>query len=505
MENTKEQLTLKEKILAKFNTGALESFFMGKWYPVVAAVLVSVGHTFRLEIYMCLIHMILYAMAMVFSPSVRPFIIVLCTFSWQLPLAHSPAGPVWSDHFSSGANPYIFGLCVLIIIATFIYTVIKHKVFCGLSFIKTPLLLSTCILSAAFLLNGAFSPTWELRSLAYGALQAFLFPFVFLVFYKGLKSEKSLEELGLYISFVASVMGIMLAVQMLDLYIPGNPINHYTTVFNESGGIIKERIHLGWATWNPVGILTAILIPLIFYGAMKGRHKWAYFTAACVSYISAVMTMSRNTLIWASAAFAACMICACFVGTKRQKNVYRALSLGGAFVIILFAIVFWDKISVLAAGILSKGFSDNGRFELWTIAAENFKAHPVFGTGAFYFKPPEAQAELFGYTPLFPPMAHQTFLQLLGAMGFVGLTAYLYYRIDTAQLFFKKPTLLKSMLGGSVLILLLGSLIDNFIFNTFTVFLYGISLAVAALIYERQADDEIPEPSISKKTSKRKK
>ncbi len=497
MENNEKKLTLAEKIREKLNTGALESFFMGKWYPLAVAALVMLGHTFGLEIYLCLVNMILFALAILTCNSVRPLIIALCTFTWQLPLAHTPGGPVWSDHFIKGANPYIFGLSVLIIVLTFIYLIFKFEVFKNLSFRNTPLLVSMCALGAAFLLNGAFSSTWELKSLLYGALLAVLFPFLFLVFYKGMKREKNPEELGLYFAYIASVMAVVLFLQMMDLYILGN--DYYGSVFNSSGSVIKERIHLGWATWNPAGISASVLVPLCFLGAIKGKNPWGYLVCAVLAYLAAILTFSRNSLIMATLGFAASIIIACLVGERRRKLTFRLITALGAVAILFFAIVFFKEIKIFAKDIFDRGFSDNGRFSVWATATANFKSKPIFGTGFYYFNSPL----LYDYSAL-PLMAHQTFLQLLSAMGFVGLLAYIYYRIDTVEMFVLKPTLVKSMLGISVLVLLGGSLLDNFIFTIFPTFLYSAELAAAALIYEGQKEEEALELSRERRRQRRK-
>ncbi len=484
MKSNETSLSFSKRIKEKLNTGALSSFFTGKWYPVVVAALVLIGHSFELEIYTCLINMLLLALAMFTSPSVRPLIIVLCTFTWQLPLAHSPAGPVWSDYFMSGAAPFFFGISVLLAAGSLVFAAVKFKIFSGLSFRSTPLLLSLTIFAGAFVLGGIFSPEWQPKDMLYGLLQAFVFLFVFLLFYDGLKAEKDFSELALYFSYIASVMGIILFVEMMDLYIVGN--DYYGTIFNSAGSVIKDRIHLGWATWNPIGISAAVLIPVIFYGAVKGRRPWAYFIAAVAAYLASVLTLSRNSLIFATLGFAASIVIACLFGERRRKTVYRAITLGGALAIVLLVIVLWSKIAVFANDILSRGFSDNGRFDIWMLAINNFKRSPIFGTGFYSFAPPD----LFNYTPVIPLLAHQTFLQLLSSMGIVGLVSYIYYRIDSVEMFIKKPTLFKSMLGISVLVLLGGSLIDNFIFNIFPSFFYSIELAIAALVYERQKEEE---------------
>ncbi len=498
MDNEKNAPSLRDRLTSKFNTASLQSFFMGRYYPLTVAALVLLGHTFGIEIYLCLVNMILFASAMVTCTSVRPLIIALCTFTWQVPLKHTPGGPVWSNHYLSGPGPWLLGLSVIIIVSTFVYIFIKHKIFKGLSFRDTPLLLSTLILSAAFLLNGAFSSTWEPSDLLYGALQAILFPLLFLVFYKGLKEENDLGGLCLYVSYVAAVMGVLFSLEIADLYIFGN--DYYGTLFSESGAVIKERIHLGWATWNPAGISAAVLIPAIFYGTVKGKHPFAYFACACITYVAALLTFSRNTILASSAAFVACILIACFFGDPKRKKAFR-ITVGSALLaVVFFVIVFWSEITVFAKDIFDRGLSDNGRFAVWNVAVSNFKSKPVFGTGFYYFYSPI----LYNYS-FMPLMAHQTFLQLLSSMGLVGLGAYVFYRIDTAGIFFKKPTFEKSMLGLCISVLLCGSMLDNFIFTVFPLFFYSVALAVAALISDAQREEELMIKKAKRKARRKRK
>ena len=476
-------LVLTDKILGKFDTGTvdrLKSFFSGRWYPIAVAVMVLLGHTLGAEVYLLPLNAVLFALAMLVSDTVRPLIPVLCTFLYQVPLMHTPGGPVWSSYYSTGIRPALMLFSAAVILLTLVYTAIKFGIFSGLSFRGTPLLVSMTALGVAFLLGGAFSSTWVPGDLLWGAIQAVLFPLLFLVFYRGLRAERDLEELGLYLAYVSAVIGVLLFAQMADLYIFGN--DFYGSVFDESGSVIKERIHLGWATWNPVGVAIAVNIPMIFYGVIKGRAPWAYLLCAALTYVAALLTFSRNAMVFSTLAFVLCVLIACFFGDRRRRLVFRIVSVGGAFAVLLAGIVLFEKISVFARDIFDRGFSDNGRFNVWRTAFENFKSAPVFGSGYYHFTSPE----LYNFSPAIPLMAHQTFLQLLSSMGLVGLFAYLYYRFDTARIFFCRPTLMKTMLGLSMLVLLCESMLDNFIFTIFPLFFYSIALATATLVHERQ-------------------
>lgn len=474
--------SLSDKLLAKFNTGtvvSLKNFFLGRWYPIAVAAIVLLGHTLCIEIFLLPLLALSFLAAMLVSDSIRPMIIVLCTFLYQVPLDHTPGGPAWSQYYSGGAVLAVMIASAAVILLTLVYTAVKFEVFSEISLKKTPLLLSMAVLGVSFILGGAFSKTWQPADLLWGILQAVLFPLLFLVFYKGLKKE-NLNDLANYLAYVSAIIGILLFLEIADLYVFGNAV--YGTVIDGTGSVIKDRIHLGWATWNPVGVAIAVNIPMIFYGVMKGRYPVLYFLSAVFTYIACILTFSRNAMIVSTLAFVVCILISCFSGEKRRRLVMRAVTAAGAACVIVGAIVFFDKIYVFARDVFERGFSDNGRFNVWLTAFDNFKSAPVFGSGYYHFNSPE----LYNYSPAIPLMAHQTFLQLLSSMGAVGLVAYLYYRFDTAEMFFIRPTLMKTMMGLSVLVLLSESMLDNFIFTIFPLFYYSILLAVCALVFEKQ-------------------
>ena len=81
-------------------------------------------------------------------------------------------------------------------------------------------------------------------------------------------------------------------------------------------------------------------------------------------------------------------------------------------------------------------------------------------------------------------MLHNTILQLLASSGIVGLVGYGVYRAASLVPFIRKPSLEKTMLGLSILIVLVGSLADNFVFYIPHMLYYPIALALAFKIYD---------------------
>ena len=161
-----------------------------------------------------------------------------------------------------------------------------------------------------------------------------------------------------------------------------------------------------------------------------------------------------------------------------------------------FALLY-DRVMPL----LSAFFSDNGRFELWQSGIESFLSSPVFGMGFYGIKFTE---ETFVTAEFLPTMAHNTVVQLLGCMGLFGFLCYLFYRIATVIPFVKRPSVEKSFIGMSVLVLLLESLLDNFIFYFLPTLQYTVALAAVFAVcdFEKTAEKEKSEeePSTDENT-----
>jgi O-antigen ligase len=281
----------------------------------------------------------------------------------------------------------------------------------------------------------------------------------------GFSEKEKSEDLGRYFSYITLLMAGVIIIEMIHLYLTSE------TIFVD-GSIHKESVALGWGIWNLIGTSLAVMIPTLFLGVMNNKYPWLYFAAACLTYVFAVLTMSRNALVFATLAFVVSVIISCFVG--KNKKAFRIITFIGIVGVLLFILLFFGKIKALLGDYFERGFSDNGRYDLWKLAIDTFKEHAVFGNG-FYGFFTDAVYEFGGV----PRMAHNTVLEILSAMGTVGILCYLWYRVSTAVTFFSRPNKMKTMLGLSILVFLLGSLLDNFVFNIHPALYYSVALAIA--------------------------
>ncbi len=442
----------------------LKSFFLGPVYPFVVGGMVLVSHVFKIEYYLNFVNIALCILALLVCESLRPLIVVLCTYVFQVSVHSMSISPDSPSYYFGGVKLVTMVILFVLVAAALVFFFYKNKLITKAYMRTLPMKSAALLLSSAFLLNGVFSSSWVVSDLFFGLIQVLCFFVIFYIFLLGLRKEKR-EELASYFAYVSAVIALVLIGEVIYLYLSNDALI-------VDGSVVKEQIQFGWGIWNTAGQQLVMTIPMLFYGVMKNKYPWFYFAVAAMTVFAAVMTLSRNALIFSVLAYGACSIIACFFG-KRQRP-FRIIIPIGIAVLVIGGIVFKDKIFEILADYVSRGLSDNGRFELWGQGIDAFFSAPIFGKGFYGVYPGHPPAEGF-----FVWMAHNTVVELMGAMGAIGFAAYAYYRFETVKQFIKQPSLSKTMLGISLLTVLLGSLLDNFIFYSLPMLYYSVALAIA--------------------------
>ena len=456
--------------LKKLDLNTIRGFYMGRLYPILVCALVLLGSLTGLEVYFNFLVAGLFVSSLFICTSTRPMIVSLCTYIFQLSTRNSPSLINNSDYLYTGWRIWALGVTVLSVVAAMICFFFKNKLYKKINVKRDKIILPLAVLCGALLLNGVFSGTWKPMSLLFALAQTLVYGFVFIMFLYGLGDDDTTDTLMPYLSYVATLMASVIIIQLAHLFLTAD------NIFVD-GSINKEGVVLGWGIWNLVGACLAMLIPVIFWGVMHSKYSWAYFTVATLTWLASVLTMSRNALIFASLAYAACVIIACFFGNYRKP--YRIICAIGVLGVIGLAVILWSKIQALLGDYFARGFDSNGRYELWAIAWKNFTDRPVFGRGFSGFESVhQLESGPFAHMGPMPTMAHNTPLELLSATGLVGTLAYGYYRVVSFIPVIKRPTLAKTMLALSILVTLGGSLLDNFVFNIYPMFFAMVTLAM---------------------------
>ncbi len=457
----------------------VREIYMGKWYPIVIGLFAVISSISGTEAIFCALTALAFFGACLLCDSARPLIITFCTFCFHLSGMHSPSLTV-SAAYGSGDTDYLFTgwrlpfsiMSISLIVIGSVMFFVRNKCYTRMSIKRDILLLPIIILSAAFLLGGAFRSGY-FSGLWLSLGETAVFSAFYFLFAYGFSEDERGEELSGYFSYISAIMSGVIICQLIHLFITSD------IIFSD-GGINKEGVMLGWGVWTLVGICLAMLIPAIFLGAMReGKSSFIYFGIAVATWIFALLTMSRGAQLFSTLVFAVCVIIAAF--KSQHKLFYRIVSIAGVLLAIVTIILLSDKLGVIITAFVD----DNGRAEHAKIAIENFLSSILFGVGFSGF---ESQTTLpQHYAPMgpLPAMAHCTPLQLLSATGLLGLLAYMLYRAASIVPVLRKPTIHKTLLFLGISVILLASLIDNFVFDVYPMF---YSLIALAIIHKRKSD-----------------
>lgn len=469
-ETKKRLIPLPPEYVEKIN-----SFFGGKIYPAIVAAAVFIGHVTALEFYIAIPILLASAFAFVVCDSAKHFIPTLLTFLYMVNLKHSPGSmnggtEPGSDYYS---QPYVlvtisiaFGILLLAIIFYAAVRIVPRIKESG----KPPLLLPLSLLSAAFMLNGVFASGWQFASFVFGFAEAAVYFLLFYLFYYGLKGE-SVNRLIDYVCYVALLTAFVLVGEVVFLYITNDAIM-------ANGTIHKDAISLGWGISNPAGNALTVLVPLLMLGAARCKYYPVYLAATFATCVAVFFTLSRNAIGVCLLAVTASFVTAYF--TSERKKPFGIVLGCGMGALILVALVFSGQIGELLSHFSKTGSTDNGRFELWQQSLDNFLEAPIFGKGFFDW----GEMDVYEIASFVPTMSHNTFLQLMSSMGIFGLGTYVFYRVKTLLPFFKNVSREKLLILFSILALLLGGMLDNFMFYFQSIFLYSVLLALVFLMSE---------------------
>lgn len=443
----------------------LSAFFLGPYYPILQAIIIFVGHAFAFETFSFPSVALLASAGALVTGSAKPFIMFAAAFLFQLSPQHSPGYQSgFSDYYFTEWRLPIAIISFLLVGVGVAFLVVKGRLYKEITFKKMPLLLPALGLGAAFLLNGAFSSGWSFADVGFGACQVLIYVALYVFFYASLRRE-NLSELVRYFAYVSSVITLLLFAEIILPYI------------RHMGIPAKEEMVFGWGIWNTAGACINALVPMCFLGFIKSeRFCWYYLSVGVLGFVGAALTQSRNALLIGAVLFAVCMLVLCFKG--RYKKAFRITLVVGALCIFAGALVLRDKVGELM-GIF---FADNGRFTLWQIGIENFLEAPLFGKGFYSFT-----SETFVSSAFLPDMAHNTVIQILSAMGIFGLAAYLCYRVLSLMPLIRKPDSTKLLLTLSMSAMLLGGLLDNFVFYFLSPLHYTVALVILQLLGRAEA------------------
>lgn len=441
----------------------LSRYFGGEGYLLTLGVLALVGHIFALEIITMPLMLLSASVGIGMSGSFRPFSAVLVTFIFQCSVENAPSMPSFSSYYyTNWRGVLLFSLLVLVATVSVVYLIRNKRI--SIARIRAlPYKGVSVLLSISLILSGAASGEWLGASLLWGALEAVclvLLPYFLMLALSDSDADGALD----YLISLAEILALVLIVETAHLYLTGDVI--------ADGVAQKGQVLYGWGIWTTAGMDMAVLIPLLALGAIRERRPLFRFLLMHVLYISCVLTLSRNALLFGGLALLLSAVAVLKKAPLRRifSRIYFALGI----IAILVLPVFVPHALRLLNDFLERGFSDNGRIELWRYGIECFLESPIFGKGFFALSTDTFRAE-----DIFPPMLHNTFIQLAAAAGAFGLLSYIAWESARLWRLILPCNTERFLLFLSLMTLLLMSLFDNFIFHLQPTFIFALLLATA--------------------------
>lgn len=443
------------------------AFLNSYYYPILVFFAVLISHTFSLELLGIIFILISASIGLLVCEDLKfifsPLIMFIFMFSQK-----SVKSGIFYD------TPYLIAIAVVSILFSallVIHFIIYKESVDFKAFIHSKIFIGFACLCSAFLLNGFFNfDSYAWTNIVFAFALTICLGLIFFLFSINLKPNPELKK---YLFFVLYLTSILL---VLEFFLS------FTYQFEfKNGELIKESILFGWGMWNNIGGVLAFLLPVHFYFASTAKkYGWAFYLTGLISFGTITLSLSRASLLISALIIVVCALVSCFAGENKLVN--RIITCAVAIIGIIGIIVLWDKISALLGDYLTRGFDDNGRFEIYKKGLNSFLDNPIFGSGFS-----SADAQDYQFVAFMPDRYHNTFVQLLGTCGVVGLGAYLWHRYETIKLFWKKRSVFTVFCALCIAGFLGTSLLDNHFFNMYPSFIYVSIL----LIIERTEKDYV--------------
>jgi O-antigen ligase len=436
---------------------------MSKFFPFVTGAVVMLFYYLGLDVatfyYMCIFGLLIMLLLDDVTPMVTLFVFMTVMISKQ----NSPLTLLGTN------SDYYFRTDVLVQIAVLITLLVAAMVARVVLSIKkgnfklSPTFFGLCAFCLALLLNGLLSDNVKSMNLVFGLILSFFFLGIFVFFSCNIKVTKSTFE---YIAWVFIAHGLLLIIELIVVYAT-------TEGIIVDGKVVRAKILLGWGMYNNMGVLIVMCIPAAYYLAGKYKYGWLFTIFGVILFYAAWFTMSRQSMLGSTLITICCVIMLLLRG--KNKIINSGILIASLIALALTLYLDWDNLTKFF-GVFFNGFGDgSGRLALYKEALAVFKEFPVFGRGFYNDLSGDPG---FAGIGLVPDMYHNTYMQLLGSCGAVGLFAYAAHRATTVISFVKNITVERIYIAFTIIALLFINLFDNHLFYLFPTIIYSILLAV---------------------------
>ncbi len=437
------------------------SFYAGRIYPVLVALLVLLGNATGFDVVFAILILLSMVPACFICHDLRFALMpVMSTVFIVSGKTYTPGNPGYAERYLKPSVLISIGITAVLVIVALTGFVIKNRKTAN-RLPRRMTLVSLLIFCAALFCNGAFAEGYTPLNLFFAFMISLSLLLVYILFALFLDIDRQVFDRFMY---CLVILGLLICFELLAAYC--------TTVQFVDGAIVKGSVVLGWGAWTNIGGMLVFLLPAHFYFAASHRYGIWAIVSGMLQFVCIFLSQSRGALLMGGVMLLLCLVYLFFKGKNRRINRIVILSLIG--IGLIGSALLFEKISGLIQNFLNMGFGDNGRFALWRAGLENFSEYPIFGSGFYDCYVPEAHA---GWKmDVYPYLYHCTIVQLLASSGIVGFVAYTYHRFCTIKSICRHPNLQKTFFGFCILGLLIFSLTDVLFFKTYPTIIYALIL-----------------------------
>lgn len=431
-------------------------FTQTPFYVGMLALIAFVAHCFGWDFFGFYTLMVLAIINLLFNPDTKPLIPTLCFLLFCVSVQNGPTNAENSPQMYRKLSTIIQ---LVIILAPIIVLIIARLIAAGefKSYMKGSTVIGGLIaMSLGLLVNGAFFKEYHILNLVMGLAFAFLFLGIYLFFYRTMQwDSRSIN----YLAWIMFIMGLLISAQIGVRYITCEELR---LTFE------KNLVTLGWSASNSIAYVLLLTLPFGFYFMKKARFGFIFYILTFIIFTAIILTFSRGVLVVSVPLSIALAVFTCFTGRdKLSPIIMTSLVIVGATVLM---IVWREEVFKILNFYIETGFDDRGRGGLIIQGFNDFLLSPIFGVGVMY-KFGDYFTSFIWY--------HNTLIQFLATGGIIGIGTYVYHRVESVALFFKKPTMGRMFIGLSMGALLVNSLFDVGMSMPHVILFYSILLAFA--------------------------
>ena len=464
-------------------------------YPVIFAAICVISGTHPKEVYLPCIYILtaISIFAGLFSQDLKVFLVpafliyysIGADVSKEYYSYYKPLPP-----FDKSSIPH-FVICAILLASVLIYRLIESGAIKDMLKKRGIFFWGIMFIDAALLTNGAFSPSWKVENLFYGALAAFVLTLFYCMFLSVIaRSQNGVS----YACKTLVTLGFLVSAEILIIMSRLHAYNNLT-VITATGAERINRVMLAmpWGLPTIVGAVIALAIPASLYLARSHRFPIFHYFCGIFFWLMTVVIDTRSAILFGGVALAAGIIFCCISG--KNKKIIRVVTLVLAVIAILSLVWLFcihkkvgesllDKILyALRLNFDSSGQDDissvlDARADIWKRGIKDFFSAPLFGSG--FMSGGVAADDVYNM------MYHNVFIEFLGSMGIFGLLAFLIHLKHGLEAIFRRYSLDKLLLLCVPMCILGMSLLDNFFFYPNFQIIYAAFLACAEVSLEHK-------------------